>query len=234
MLTKRLLTFPTVCIGLCACILFTVLSGVAVRQTVSSSVDTVAQTPVILIDPGHGGADGGTIGQDGTLEKDINLLIALPLADMLTVCGYPVQTTRNTDTSIHTQGNTLREQKNSDLKNRSAMSQQALLTVSIHQNQFPVAKYYGTQVFYATNAPDSQRLAEAIQEQVVGFLQPDNTRKCKKGSSDIYLLSRATRPCVIVECGFLSNPDECAKLNTPQYREQMAFSILTGILRYDP
>lgn len=233
MLTKRRVTYPVACIVTAAALLFTVLSGLAARQTVRSAAADAVSPPAILIDAGHGGADGGAVGCDGTQEKHHNLAIALPLADMLAVCGYPVVTTRNDDISIHTQGETLRAQKISDLQNRLALLNRSLITVSIHQNQFPVAKYHGTQVFFAPYG-DSGRLAECIREQVVALLQPQNTRQCKQASSDIYLLSEAARPAVIVECGFLSNPEECAKLGTEDYRQQMAFSVLAGILQYDP
>ena len=232
LMIKRPVAYSVTCILLSATLLFTVFSGLAARRTVRSS-STAYASPFILIDAGHGGADGGTVGCDGTQEKHLNLAIALPLADMLAVCGYSVATTRTDDVSIHTQGSSLREQKVSDLKNRLSLLNRSLITVSIHQNQFPVAKYNGTQVFFAPYG-DSDRLAECIREQVVALLQPDNTRQCKQGSSDIYLLSNAQRPAVIVECGFLSNPQECALLGTQDYQQQMAFSVLAGVLQYDP
>ncbi|HJD22971.1 MAG TPA: N-acetylmuramoyl-L-alanine amidase [Firmicutes bacterium] len=189
---------------------------------------------VILIDPGHGGMDGGASAADGTLEKDINLEIALPLADLLRFLGYPVELTRESDTSIHNaEADTIREQKVSDLKNRLSMVNASRLTISIHQNQFAQTQYSGTQIFYGTASGESAVLAESIREAVIGLLQPENTRELKKGSKDIYLLHNATAPIVLVECGFLSNTADVQKLKDPSYRQDMAFAIACGLLRFE-
>lgn len=187
---------------------------------------------VIVIDPGHGGADGGASAADGTLEKELNLAISLPLREMLAVMGYTVHLTRTDDVMIYTQGETLREKKVSDIKNRLAMAEQATVTVSIHQNKFPQTQYSGAQVFYSANAEESALLARCVQTQVVSLLQPNNTREVKRGTADIYLLHHATRPMILVECGFLSNEAELAKLKNSVYQQQMAFAVATGILTY--
>ncbi|MBR7093105.1 MAG: N-acetylmuramoyl-L-alanine amidase [Clostridia bacterium] len=231
---KQSAAYTVCCLLLGAVVLFTVLAGQVSRRTARHTWQPAANGPALLIDAGHGGADGGAVGVNGAVEKDINLAVALPLADLLRVCGYPVATTRTQDVSVHTEGSTLRRQKVSDLQHRLAMANEALLTVSLHQNQFPVARYSGAQVFYAPHIADSRRLAETIQAQIVSLLQPQNTRRCKPGGEGIYLLAQAARPTVIVECGFLSNPEECEKLCRPAYQKQMAFAVLTGILQYDP
>lgn len=189
----------------------------------------------ILIDPGHGGADGGASAADGTLEKDINLAVALPLADMLRVCGYPVELTRSTDISLHDDGTaTVREQKVSDMHNRLAMYDKARLAIGIHTNKFTQTQYFGTQLFYSVNRPESEGAASAIRESVVSLLQPENTREMKKADSNIFLLNKTTAPAVFVETGFLSNEQELAKLKKPDYQKQMAFAIMGGVLAYAP
>lgn len=197
------------------------------------SVAAAAQEGYILLDPGHGGADGGAQAADGTLEKDINLAIALPLRDMLTVCGYPVVMTRDTDISIHDPAvKSLREQKISDMKNRLELYESALLAVGIHENKFEQSQYFGTQIFYSVNNAASLDLANAIRESVITNLQPQNKRELKKGTKDIYLLHKTEVPAVLVECGFLSNPVERDKLKSTEYQRQMAFAIAGGILAY--
>ena len=180
----------------------------------------------------HGGADGGASAADGTLEKDLNLAMSLPLRDMLMVMGYTVQMTRTTDVMLNTEGETLRERKVSDIHNRAAMAEDADLTVSIHQNKFTQPQYHGTQIFYSTNTEESRVLADSVREQVIGLLQPNNTRELKRGTADIYLLYHATRPAILVECGFLSNQAELAKLKDAAYQQQMAFAVAAGVMTY--
>lgn len=192
-----------------------------------------AQTVTILIDPGHGGADGGAAGSGGVQEKDVNLAISRTLAALLRVMGFPVTMTREDDRSIHSpQVSSLREQKVSDMHNRLALYEQAGLVLSIHQNQFTQSQYSGTQVFYAPQNPQSKPFAAAIREQVLALLQPENTRELKRADKSLYLMANATVPVALVECGFLSNPAECRRLANPDYQRQMAFAITAGVLRY--
>ena len=129
----------------------------------------------ILIDPGHGGADGGAVSVTGVLEKEINLAIARPTADLLTVFGYRALLTRTTDCSLHEAGiSTLRAQKVSDMRTRLALYQGAQLAVAIHQNYYSVEKYSGTQLFYGTRHADSAALAEALRQAVTASLQPES------------------------------------------------------------
>lgn len=202
-------------------------------RTVPTDADPKLSRTRILIDPGHGGEDGGTMAQNGTLEKDINLAISLSLTDFLRLWGFDVTMTRTTDMSIYDPAaSTVREKKVSDLKKRLAMYEQAQLVVSIHENHFSGTQYYGTQVFYSPNAPASQPLAASIRESVRTLLQPENKRELKKGDKTIYLLHKATVPTVLVECGFLSNETERTKLETPSYQQEMALAIGLGIVHY--
>ncbi|MBQ9860424.1 MAG: N-acetylmuramoyl-L-alanine amidase [Clostridia bacterium] len=187
----------------------------------------------LLIDPGHGGADGGTQAQDGTLEKNINLAVATDLRDMMVVCGFAVKMTRESDRSIHDLSDTsIRSKKVSDMRNRLALYQQADAVISLHQNHFSAAKYNGSQVFYSANHEDSVRLARHIQHTIVAQIQPQNTREIKAATDGIYLLYHTTRPAVLVECGFLSNPTERELLNQPAYRQKLAFAITGGYWNY--
>lgn len=214
---------------LCGALLLTVAWGVTDRRAVTA---VLRKAPYILIDPGHGGADGGAVAADGTAEKELNLAVSLPLRDLLVVMGYAVDMTRTDDVMICTEGTTLRERKVSDMRNRLAMAQQAELTVSIHQNKFTQSQYDGTQIFYSGNTEDSRVLAESVRDWVVAWLQPENTRELKRGTSDIYLLAQTTRPMILVECGFLSNEAELARLKEPTYQRQMAFAIAAGVMTY--
>ncbi len=192
-------------------------------------------TPVIIVDPGHGGEDGGAQSDSGILEKDVNLSISLKLADLLRNAGYTVIMTRDTDESIGDQSlPTIRKRKVSDLQNRLAImeEQKNCLFISIHQNRFSESQYTGTQVFYSVKTEESEKIAEEIRENVVSLLQPENTRQCKPATSSIYLLWNSTKPSVLVECGFLSNSTEAEKLTDEIYQQQMAFAIYRGISDY--
>lgn len=206
-------------------------TAVRVRQTVATNA--VESRRPILIDPGHGGADGGTVGVDGTEEKAVNLAISTATAAFLGVMGCPVQLTRTSDNSIHSADVTsLREQKISDMHNRLALYEQAALVVSIHQNCFSESRYSGAQMFYAPQNPQSRPLADSLRNAVLSLLQPDNTRALKAADTNLYLLSNTTVPTALVECGFLSNPAECAALATPLYQQKMACAVTAGILNF--
>ena len=211
------------------------LIGTVSKVTDASQATMAKPTKWILIDPGHGGQDGGASTVDGAHEDDINLAVSGMLYDMLTVCGYPVRMTRTEDTSIqHTDDPSGRSWKTNDMYNRLEMYDAAALTVSIHQNHFSQSKYSGTQLFYSPNTPQSRDIADCIRQTVVSFLQPENKRELKAAGDSIFLLSRTTRPAVIVECGFLSNPAEAAQMQDAVYQQQMAFSVCCGILKYAP
>lgn len=189
--------------------------------------------PSVLIDPGHGGVDGGAVAPDGTLEKDINLAISLVLRDMLRIVGVPIQMTRDADCSIHSEDAvTIREKKVSDLQNRLALYEQSTLVISVHQNRFEQEQYRGTQVFYASKHPNSKRLAAAVQKSVVDGLQPPNHRKIAAANDAVYLMYHTTVPAVLIECGFLSNPSELEQLTNATYQQHMAWAICVGYWNY--
>lgn len=199
----------------------------------SRDTDVLPHCGSVLIDPGHGGFDGGAVADDGTTEKHLNLAISLCLRDLLYVCGVPVTMTRQTDVGLEDDtAASIREKKSSDMRRRLAMYDEAALVISVHQNHFSVPKYSGTQLFYSVNHPDSVLLAQSVRDSVVGWIQPQNTRELKKATDGIFLLHHTTAPTVLVECGFLSNPEEREKLKTPAYQQQLAFAVMAGYWNY--
>lgn len=186
----------------------------------------------IVIDPGHGGVDGGAVSCSGKSESGFNLQIALRLNDLLHLIGYDTVMIRTTDTSVYTSGQTIAQKKVSDLKQRVKIvnrTQNALL-LSIHQNTFPESQYSGAQVFYGKSA-GSEELAKRLQGELVAALNPVSSRKAKQGSG-IYLLDKANAPGVLIECGFLSNPQEEQRLGTPEYQKQLCCVIASGVASF--
>ena len=208
--------------------------------SISSDSDSVVRssntgTPVIIIDAGHGGADGGAVADDNTQEQYINLDIALKMNDILTKLGYETIMTRTDDNSIHdADAKTIREKKVSDLHNRLKIIQSNpdSIFVSVHQNHFSESKYSGAQVFYSANNPSSENLAQMIQLNIKELLQPENEREIKESGESIFLLYNSEVPSVLVECGFLSNREETEKLKNEDYRLQMAQAVCKGIIEY--
>jgi N-acetylmuramoyl-L-alanine amidase len=200
-------------------------------------VDTYAvekEGKVILIDPGHGGIDGGASTKSGTVEKDINLSISLKLKDSLEKEGYNVHITRERDQGLYSEGKTVREKKREDLKKRREMKKETNCDVfiSIHQNMFPQAKCYGAQVWHAAN-DKSQLLANQIQESLKETIN-DNNKRVSKPAGDAYLILRDDYQgaSILVECGFLSNPEEEKELQTEEHQNLIVNGISLGLERY--
>lgn len=192
--------------------------------------------PVVILDPGHGGVDGGAEGNRIT-EKTVNLSIAKKVREFCTLFGFEVQMTREEDISIHDEGKeSIRAQKNSDLKNRLKLmtADPNAVVVSIHLNKYPQSRVKGAQVFYAPKSQGSDVLAQTIQDSFRTLLQPENTRQIKKADSSLFLLYNNTvNPAVLVECGFLSNPDEAALLASEDYQDRVAFAICCALLQFN-
>ena len=201
----------------------------------TSNVSVISTLPLIIIDPGHGGEDGGTSSADGIIEKDINLSISRKLDILLTLCGYNTLMTRNEDKLIYNGSHkSMRSKKVSDIRNRMSVIENNSESVflSIHQNYFTQQKYNGAQVFYSPNNPESKLIADYIQNSVRESLQTGNERKSKKSGKEIYLLHHSKTPSVMVECGFMSNPTEAALLNDEEYQIKMSLVILNGLNEY--
>ena len=189
----------------------------------------------VIIDPGHGGVDSGAVGTDSTLEKDINLQIALMLDEMLRMAGAETVMTRNSDVSIHdSSATTIRAKKVSDIHNRFRIIEENphYIFVSIHQNTYSSPAYKGAQLFYSPNNSESIDLARSIQNSISGNLQKDNEREIKKCTTDVYLVYHAKSTAVLCECGFLSNKEDLNNLKNPEYQKKVAFCIFQGILDY--
>ena len=195
-----------------------------------------ANQPIVIIDAGHGGFDGGAVSDDGTVEKDINLSIALYLQEYLAIFNIKTIMIRETDCSVEDNGlNTIRQKKTSDLHNRMKIMEETdnAIFVSIHQNKFPDGKYNGTQVFYSPKTKEeSQVLAQTIQDYIVNTLQKDNKRQIKECGTSVFLMYNAVKPAVLVECGFLSNYEETQRLKSSEYQKKIAFCIAMGIQNY--
>lgn len=186
----------------------------------------------VLVDSPHGGADGGCTSAEGVPEKGINLNILLKLRDLLTVSGYNVEVTRDTDVSIHDRGiEGLAAQKSSDMDNRLAIFNKYdnAVCISIHQNQFTQPQYSGAQMFYSATEPSSEALARSLRNSFRSLLQPDNDREIKQCGKELFLCYYSVNPTVMAECGFLSNPEEAALLNTDEYQTKVALTLFSGI-----
>ncbi len=202
-------------------------------QSDTASADAVFCNPTIIIDAGHGGADGGAVGVSGVLEKDINLEIALSLSSLFELCGFNTVMTRSDDVMLCDEG-LESGKKLSDLRNRVKIAQQYenAVFVSIHQNKFPLEKYKGLQVWYSGNNPDSAVIAEIIQNKTAEFLQKDNNRKTKKAGRNIFVLHKLDCPAVLAECGFLSNRNEEKLICDREYQKKLAFLIFSSVSEY--
>ena len=189
---------------------------------------------IIVIDAGHGTPDGGAVSENGATEKDINLDVANRLCALLEKTGAYVIMTRLDDNAVTDDLKAkIREIKRRDLKNRRDIrdNSDADIFVSIHMNKFEDPKYYGAQVFYSYTPEESKRLAESIQEELIKLADPSNTREAKKADG-IFILKNSRIPSVLVECGFLSNPEEAQKLETDKYRDTLAWAVYCGIVKY--
>lgn len=183
----------------------------------------------IVIDAGHGGEDGGATSCTGALESVVNLDIALKLNDLMHLLGYDTVMVRTTDRSVYTEGSSIAQKKVSDLKQRVKLvneTENALL-VSIHQNTFSDSRYSGAQVFYSSDE-SSQKLATALQDAFCKTLNPGSNRKSKP-SDGVYLMQHIDCTGILVECGFLSNQSEEAKLRDDDYQKKLCCVIAATV-----
>lgn len=199
--------------------------------TVFSENAPIPRKNTIVIDPGHGGVDGGATSCTGVLESRFNLEISLRLQDLFHFLGYQTRMIRREDISVYREGDTIARKKISDLKERVRMigETENPVLLSIHQNYFPDGHYSGAQVFYA-GTEGSQSLAADLQRGFVKYLNPGSKRQEKK-SSGIYLMEHIHCPGVLIECGFLSNPEEEAKLRSSQYQQKLCCVIASTVSR---
>ena len=189
----------------------------------------------VVVDPGHGGVDGGASAPDGTLERDLNLEIGRRVRDLLAFTGVPAVMTRTTEEAIHTEGETIRERKVSDTRNRVELvngTENALL-LSIHQNSLPSSPVtHGAFVFW-NGEPGAEELAQAVQAALNGTVNRGHEKEARRISGSVYLMNHVTAPGVLVECGFLSNPQEAAALQTEEHQKRLALAITAGVSSSD-
>ena len=187
----------------------------------------------IVIDPGHGGPDGGAVGKDQTEEKDIALVVSKKIRDFLQQAGALVYLTRETDTDLADEGTKgLSRRKSEDIRNRLKFihDKNADFFITIHLNAIPSTVWSGAQTFYYPKFDESRHLAQMIQAEIIRNLE--NTTRAPLAINGIYLLKYAEVPGSLVEIGFLSNEEEREQLKNEEYQQQMAASIYEGILRY--
>ncbi len=222
---QRLELIMSVVILICACILAKTSAVYVTGHQVKEPSDC------IMIDVGHGGFDSGKVGVNGELEKDINLQIALKLKKTLEDQGMSVIMTREEDKGLYDEGAS--NKKAQDLQRRCDLinEKKPFMTVSIHQNSYTSPQIKGAQVFYYTTSAESQKLAEIIQKTLIEQVDPDNHREAKPNDS-YYMLKRTSSVIVIVECGFLSNPEEAAKLTDEEYQQKLVEAICQGAFQY--
>jgi len=190
------------------------------------------EKPIIIIDAGHGGEDGGTIGINGVFEKDINLSLAKKLHAKLTALGIDCILTREEDILLYDRNVDYQGRKKIlDMQARKSIveSYENAVFISIHQNSFSQSKYSGFQAYYSPNDPKSLELVTLIEKSVKSYIQPNNRRASKVSNGNIYLLDKLSCPAVLLECGFLSNPEECALLTSEEYQNELCNTIADAI-----
>ncbi len=210
----------------------------SLNSTSSLQTEVVSSTPVsnhtIILDAGHGNPDGGAIGEDGSVESDLNLSLVLKLQNLLESSNCTVILTRSDENGIYeADSDTIRKKKISDMKNRVniANNSNAEMFISIHMNKLEQTQYSGWQTFYKNQDKNSKKIAETIQLSLNNFLKKGNSRTIKS-ISGIYLTKNVEIPLVLVECGFLSNKEENKLLQTDSYQNELAWSIYIGIMDY--
>ncbi len=214
---------------------FLALIFIANQESTFPVTTPVYGIPVLIIDAGHGGEDGGAIAIDGTIEKDINLQIALQLQSFCSLFGIDSIMIRTTDTDLADHSlPTIRKRKVSDINARMEIlnNNPQAVYVGIHQNQYDDASVNGLQVFYSNGSSISKQVASSVQNYTSSKLQPYNTRKIKAAGEDIYLLHHAQLPAIMVECGFISNENECQLLKDPAYGTKLSLCIAGGLIQY--
>lgn len=218
-------------------IVFFLVFGVTFLNDKKEGVPTVS-LPVsgktVVIDAGHGKPDEGAQSSRGTTEAETNLKIALKLQNLLEQSGSSVILTRSDENAIYDlDAKTLKQKKISDIHNRVKIGNEssADIFVSIHLNKIPQQQYDGWQTFYNVQNQDGQKLAVAIQNNLNKAIQKENNRVAKS-IDNIYIVKHVEIPTTIVECGFLSNPDEEKKLLEDEYQNRLAWGIYNGIIDY--
>ena len=222
------------CCFLVLVLLFACGIGIFSVKRVMNNLGAIS-SPMLIIDAGHGGFDGGATNDAGIIEKDINLLIAQKICNIAQLNGFEVIMVRTTDCAINEEGLTgIRKQKVSDIHQRVKLATQypEAVFISVHQNYYPHEQPWGTQVFYGPKNANSMVLAQKIQDNIRQALQTENKREIKKAGNNLYILSHIDNPAVLVECGFISNREESKRLQQDFYQQQLAFEIVQSVIEF--
>ena len=216
------------------CCFFLGLSAVLWRGSSVPAFHVRDEVPVtVVIDPGHGGEDGGAVSPSGVSESQINLAVSLRISSLLRFSGQRTLLTRNEDVTICDQGlDTSRQRKTSDLKNRVKLVEETenAVLLSIHQNSLPSSPVtHGAQVFW-NQREGAEELAAGIQEALNTTVNAGNSKHPRQIPGSIYLMKNITVPGVLVECGFLSNGPETERLQDPAYQLRLAAAVTAGYL----
>ena len=230
-----------------SCVLVSLLVfSIQVGTTKNNKINTnetnnlieTTSTPVsgktVILDAGHGVPDEGAQSSTGTTEAETNLKIALKVQNLLEQSGCTVLLTRSDENAIYDlDSKTLKQKKISDIRNRVKIGNEssADIFVSIHLNKIPQQQYYGWQCFYKDGNEQSNKLAKSIQENLNKSMQKENNRVAMK-IDNIYIIKHVEIPTSIVECGFLSNPEEEKQLLDDSYQNRLAWGIYNGIINY--
>jgi len=218
--------------------ILTILATLTITALGNQAVTVISQSlppereHCFIIDAGHGGVDGGATSCTGKLESTFNLEISLRLRDLIAFLGYDTRMIRTEDISVYTKGETIAAKKMSDLKERVRICSETdgAILLSIHQNTFSDSRYFGAQAFYA-KSECSEQLAKALQQALVASLNPGSTRNAKRAEG-VYLMEHISCPGVLIECGFLSNPEEEAKLRSAEYQKQLCCVIAATVAAF--
>lgn len=213
------------------CIIYFILFSTVQLHAVRTAA-FAEQIPTVVIDAGHGGEDGGASTATGVSESALNLEIASKLEKLLVLCGVRIKMIRTEDASVATEGNTIRERKRSDLKRRIDIVEQTDMPiyVSIHQNHFDRSEYRGLQVFYREDGR-SKELAEALQDLFKNAVNSANRRRPQRAES-VYIMQKISCPAILVECGFLSNPQEAMLLQDDGYQRSLSCVIGSALTQF--
>jgi len=205
--------------------------GLPTTETTTEEPSAKKDLPLIVLDAGHGGFDPGKVGINGELEKDINLSIVLKLQELLEQEGFSTYLTRDSDTILAPANSTSKKKDDMIARIEKITELNPYFTISIHQNSYTSADVSGPQLFFYKESEASATMAQVIQNAMNEYLQPAKQREAQ-ANTNYYLLTRTPTPTVIVECGFLSNPNEAQLLSSEEYQTKVAEAITLGILSY--
>lgn len=233
-LKKDKIIIAAVLLALLVFAAFGIANGVSIPTI--KATNNVPKNKIVVLDAGHGGEDPGAVSDfNGIREKEINFYIASKVKELLEAENFTIIMTREDDTLKYAEGTTsVTQKRKQDLIRRKKMMDEsgADLVVSIHLNKFPQEKYFGAQVFYPPNSPESKTAAELIQKSLREIVDHENKREAMLKKAEIIILKNLKTPTVIVECGFLSNPQEAQKLANVEYQDTLALAIKEGIMKF--